>query len=363
MIMVFAFFSSVVVEQTEQIRPPKEISVQGLCTISTSPTRIQYVVGLCFSHNGAFLLAQIAGFGTDLYQVNKNSLRLLSREEDTNILPHRFSAHHSKPLIACIGIEDRAKRVWKYTVQVGKIANRKWEAKYEVYNHVPANRLIWKPAFAFPPNGKTIAMAISHVGAIELWPFPHSKGDKPKLLKGHDEGIDALAFSSDSSLLASVSYDETVRLWSTRTGKQLARFPIPKGDGYVLDLAFARDNRTVWIVYNRIGLKYFRQHDNSIHILRYDIQTKKSQKSEIDSNDCGPTPRVAVLANGCQQVITGANKGRCCIWDLKLKKPLKKWTLPSRVRAIHRSLDSKTCILGTWDGTIQFIRFNQKQQK
>jgi WD40 repeat protein len=41
-------------------------------------------------------------------------------------------------------------------------------------------------------------------------------------LKGHTEGVDALAWSADGTRLATASWDATARLWDGQTGESLA---------------------------------------------------------------------------------------------------------------------------------------------
>jgi WD40 repeat protein/uncharacterized caspase-like protein len=53
---------------------------------------------------------------------------------------------------------------------------------------------------------------------IRLWDV--ETGNRLKTFRGHSEDIESLAFSPDSTVLASSSNDRTIRLWSTETDKE-----------------------------------------------------------------------------------------------------------------------------------------------
>jgi WD40 repeat protein len=61
-------------------------------------------------------------------------------------------------------------------------------------------------------------------------------------LEGHTWSVRAVAFSADGSLLASASFDETVRLWNPSTGQEVQKFEdVPS----VTAIKFTIDNKTL----------------------------------------------------------------------------------------------------------------------
>jgi WD40 repeat protein len=74
---------------------------------------------------------------------------------------------------------------------------------------------------AWHPSGKLLAIGVNNV--VQLWGLGDSK---PRaVLEGHHSAVVGLTFSPDGELLATTSFDATVRLWDPRSGRQLLSTP------------------------------------------------------------------------------------------------------------------------------------------
>lgn len=60
------------------------------------------------------------------------------------------------------------------------------------------------------------------VGLISVFATGAAVGQKPIVLEGHENVVSALAFSEDGKQLYSASWDRTVRVWDSSTGRQEA---------------------------------------------------------------------------------------------------------------------------------------------
>jgi WD40 repeat protein len=93
---------------------------------------------------------------------------------------------------------------------------------------------------AFSPDGQRI-LSGSHDKTVRLW---NSKtGRELRVLEGHENWVESVAFSPDSARALSASRDGTVRLWDLDTGRELARVNA-HADG-ALCVAFLPDGKHV----------------------------------------------------------------------------------------------------------------------
>ena len=89
------------------------------------------------------------------------------------------------------------------------------------------------------PNGRWLASATGvweEYGEIELWDVAGSHVERT--LRGHSHLISGLAFSPDSTRLASAGYDHVVKLWDPATGQELRSL---QGQFRFLSVAFSPD--------------------------------------------------------------------------------------------------------------------------
>ena len=232
---------------------------------------------------------------------------------------------------------------------------------------------------AFSPDGKTIAFSAAYYKSFYL--LDVNTGEQLSTFAGHTEGVSSVAFSPDGQLIASGSYDNTVRLWDLETGVQ--QHSLTKHTDSVYAVAFSPDGKTLasgsrdntirlWNVSNLLTRHVLIGHTSSIWTIAFsqDSLTLVSRSNDgtlrLWDVDSGKEQRTITGHGHTQRVVSIAyspdgNKLVSGSWD----KVVRLWNLgtgtvqnsfighTSYVNSVAFSPDGKTIASGSNDGTLR----------
>jgi len=153
---------------------------------------------------------------------------------------------------------------------------------------------------AYSPDGKILATA--QAGTVNRWDALTGEPVGQALV--HSGDVASMAFSRDGRLLATGTYDKSVRIWGVATGKLIGE-PIPQPD-IVNAVQFSRDGR--WL----LAATGFRDHSVASSARIWEVATGKPASPPLSHP---ATVRGGVFTPDGRLAITGAYDGLIRFWD------------------------------------------------
>ena len=193
-------------------------------------------------------------------------------------------------------------------------------------------------ALAFSHDGTRLAVGAglpARSGSVRVYSVPD--GTLIHDFEGHDDVVFGLALRPDGAQLASVSFDQSVRLWDLALDRPDGVF---RGHSdFVYDVAYTRDGRSLLSA----------SKDRSIK--RIDVKTLKERRTYSDHNE--DVMALAVQPEGSRFVSAGVEP-QLRWWAIDGEKPAKK--VGGHTGPVHQlafSEDGKRLISAGGDGTVR----------
>ena len=206
-------------------------------------------------------------------------------------------------------------------------------------------------SIAFSPDGQTLASG-SEDKTIYLWDV--DTGKHKQTLVGHPDEVTRVSFSPDGNTLISISKDKTIYLWDISTG-ELKKTLADKG--------LITDQLDKPETVERV---FFSQDDNILATIRFNntirlwdtttgtlIQTFSSQDTDKQEKDYSRNIESVLFSPDNRTVVGLADYGKIRIWDVNIGERKSLSEYPGYVRNVSFSPDGKTLATAIMGGIIR----------
>ncbi|KAK0632942.1 hypothetical protein B0T14DRAFT_542129 [Immersiella caudata] len=215
-------------------------------------------------------------------------------------------------------------------ITTGPVVEENWNAcRQTLEGHSDG---VWSVTFS--PDSKLIASG-SYDKTVKIWDV--ATGACTQTLEGHSHGVRSVTFSPDSKLIASGSYDKTVKIWDVATGACTQTF---KGHSHrVRSVTFSPDSKLIasgsrdktvkiWDVATGACTQTLEGHSHGVWSVTFSPDSKLIASGSYDK-----TVKIWDVATGaCTQTLEGHSDG---------------------VQSVTFSPDSKLIASGSYDKTVK----------
>jgi WD40 repeat protein len=223
------------------------------------------------------------------------------------------------------------------------------------------------------PAERVVLATASFDSTVKLWDF--AEGKELRTLSGHTGPVYGVAFAPDGNTLASCSEDKTIRFWDPAAGKEVKS--LGSHGGTVYSVAFATDGKLlasagadglvkVWDVPGQKELKALKGHEGAVSAVLFTPAGLASagfdrtlrlwdvdEGKEKEKLGLPDDPYGLALSADGQRVAVAGYAGHLTVWLWEQSKPTFTHKGKSPAYCVRFTPDGKALVSGHDDGVVR----------
>lgn len=221
---------------------------------------------------------------------------------------------------------------------------RAWDLiRFRNFRTFTAPQRVQFNSLAVDPSGEVVVAGSQDEFEIYVWSV--QTGSLLDSLAGHEGPISCLAFGTENSVLASASWDKTIRIWNIFSRSQQVE-PI-EVEHDVLALAMRPDSKEVAVSTLNGNLVFYDiEEAKQLHILdiRKDVIAGRHLTDRFESKNSSRAKNFTTIAYSFDglSLIAGGNNNSICLYDIADEVLLKRFTVSENM-----SLDGTLTMLNS----------------